>query len=132
MNNFSEDKWVWSKIHHEPLKIIEINKQWNVTSYKLWSQSQNKSIIHSSNQIDDLSNAQYDLEFLIYVIATARINQIYTTESIISPLEGNLIPLPHQLTALKKIIQHSHQTRFLLSDEVGLGNAFGSNREINL
>ena len=121
MNEYSEEQWVWSKIHYEPLKIIEINKQWNVTSYKLWSQSQNKSVIHSSNQIDTLANAKYNLEFLIYTIATARINQAYTTESIISPLEGNLIPLPHQLTALKKITQNPNQIRFLLADEVGLG-----------
>ena len=106
MNEYSEEQWVWSKVNQEPLKIIEINKQWNVTSYKLWSQSQNKSVIHSSNQIDTLANAKYNLEFLIYTIATARINQAYTTESIISPLEGNLIPLPHQLTALKKITQN--------------------------
>ena len=121
MNEYSEEQWVWSKVHQEPLKIIEINKQWNVTSYKLWSQSQNKSVIHSSNQIDTLANAKYNLEFLIYTIATARINQAYTTESIISPLEGNLIPLPHQLTALKKITQNPNQIRFLLADEVGLG-----------
>jgi SNF2 family DNA or RNA helicase len=121
MNKYSEEQWVWSKVHREPLKIIEINKQWNVTSYKLWSQSQNKSITHSSNQIDSLDNAEYTLEFLIYVIATARINQVYSTESIISPLEGNLIPLPHQLIVLKKITQDSKQVRFLLADEVGLG-----------
>ena len=121
MSEYSEEQWVWSKVHNEPLKIIEINKQWNVTSYKLWSQSQNKSIIHSSEQIDSLTNAEYDLEFLIYTIATARINQVYATESIISPLEGNLIPLPHQLTALKKITQNPNQIRFLLADEVGLG-----------
>jgi SNF2 family DNA or RNA helicase len=121
MNESTEEQWVWSKVHHEPLKIIEINKQWNVTSYKLWSQSQNKSVIHSSHQIDALRNAEYDLEFLIYAIATARINQVYATESIISPLEGNLIPLPHQLTALKKITQNPNQIRFLLADEVGLG-----------
>ncbi len=121
MNEYSEEQWVWSKVHHEPLKIIEINTQWNVTSYKLWSPSQNKSLIHSSNQIDLLSNSNYELEFLLYVIASARINQVYSTESIISPLEGNLIPLPHQLTALKKILADSNHVRFLLADEVGLG-----------
>jgi SNF2 family DNA or RNA helicase len=121
MSEYSQEQWVWSKVHNEPLKIIEINKQWNVISYKLWSQSQNKIIIHSSNQIDSLDNAEYSSEFLIYVIATARINQVYSTESLISPLEGNLIPLPHQLTALKKITQNPYQSRFLLADEVGLG-----------
>jgi SNF2 family DNA or RNA helicase len=121
MNEYSEEQWVWSKIHYEPLKIIEINKQWDVTSYKLWSQSQNKTIIHSSDQIDNLTNAEYHLEFLVYVIATAKINQVYATESLISPLEGNLIPLPHQLSALKKITQNPNKIRFLLADEVGLG-----------
>lgn len=121
MNEFLTNEWVWSKTHHESLKIIDINKQWNVLSYKLWSPSKNEVVIHSSNQIESISNATYTLEFLRYIISIARINHAYSTESIISPLEGNLIPLPHQLSALKKILNNSNQVRFLLSDEVGLG-----------
>ena len=102
---FSEDQWVWSKELLEPLKIIEIKKQWDITSYKLWSPTKNESIIHSINQIESIKNATYNLNFLLYSIATAKINQAYATESILSPLEGNVIPLPHQLTALKKIME---------------------------
>ena len=93
MNEFLTNEWVWSKTHHESLKIIDINKQWNVLSYKLWSPSKNEVVIHSSNQIESISNATYTLEFLRYIISIARINHAYSTESIISPLQGNLIPL---------------------------------------
>ena len=121
METFSEDQWVWSKEFLEPLKIIEIKKQWDITSYKLWSPTKNESIIHSINQIESIKNAKYNLNFLLYSIATAKINQAYATESILSPLEGNVIPLPHQLNALKKIMDDSDHVRFLLADEVGLG-----------
>ena len=121
METFSEDQWVWSKNLLEPLKIIEIKKQWDVTSYKLWSPTKNETIIHSIDQIESIKNAKYNLNFLLYSIATAKINQAYATESILSPLEGNVIPLPHQLTALKKIMDDTDNVRFLLADEVGLG-----------
>lgn len=38
----------------------------------------------------------------------------------VSPLTGNLIPLPHQLTALSEALL-GDRIRFLLADEVGLG-----------
>ena len=56
METFSEDQWVWSKNLLEPLKIIEIKKQWDVTSYKLWSPTKNETIIHSIDQIESIKN----------------------------------------------------------------------------
>jgi len=116
-----KNQWVWSKILNEPVKILEENNKWEFNSYRVWSPSENKTLIHSSEQIDLISNSKYPIEFLRYIVATARIYQVYATEPIVSPLQGNLIPLPHQLTALKKIVKDISKVRFLLADEVGLG-----------
>jgi len=118
---FQKNNWAWSKTLDESVKIIDKQSQWNFISYNVWSPSSNKVIPHKSTELDSINNAKYSKELLLYLIATARINQAYTTESILSPLEGNLIPLPHQLTALSKILKNPTRVRYLLSDEVGLG-----------
>jgi len=39
---------------------------------------------------------------------------------LVAPLEGTVIPLPHQLLALQRAIS-GDRIRYLLADEVGLG-----------
>jgi len=120
-NDLIQNQWVWSTTLKEPVKILEEKKQWDFISYRVWSPSQNKSIILSPTQIDSISNSKFSIELLLYIIATARINEVYATESVLSPIEANLIPLPHQLTALSTIMKDPDNVRFLLADEVGLG-----------
>jgi N12 class adenine-specific DNA methylase len=38
----------------------------------------------------------------------------------LAPLESNIIPLPHQILALEKVMSGQY-LRFLLADEVGMG-----------
>jgi hypothetical protein len=46
-------------------------------------------------------------------------NEIYA-QKMIAPLESNIIPLPHQILALEKVMSGQH-LRFLMADEVGMG-----------
>jgi hypothetical protein len=50
----------------------------------------------------------------------ARITEALKNDVMLSPLEADIIPLPHQLYALNRAMERGH-VRFLLADEVGLG-----------
>ena len=57
---------------------------------------------------------------LSYVSAAARIADSLERDALVAPLEGTVIPLPHQLLALQRAIS-GDRIRYLLADEVGLG-----------
>src|SRR5262249_9740771 len=63
----------------------------------------------------------YLLHRLSYVGAGARIAYALERDTLVAPLEGTVIPLPHQLLALQRAISGA-RIRYLLADEVGLGN----------
>ena len=49
-----------------------------------------------------------------------KIKEEVARKSILAPYESSLIPLPHQILVLEKVME-SVQNRFLLADEVGMG-----------
>ena len=62
----------------------------------------------------------YDLPYLRFVSIAAKIKDEVVRKNILAPYESSLIPLPHQILVLEKVMQSS-QNRFLLADEVGMG-----------
>ena len=50
----------------------------------------------------------------------ARIKNEIGSQSILSPYESNVVPLPHQILALEKVMKGSY-CRYLIADEVGMG-----------
>jgi superfamily II DNA or RNA helicase len=58
-----------------------------------------------------------DIEFK--AIAAKIQNEVYR-QSMLAPLESNIIPLPHQILALEKVMSGQF-LRFLIADEVGMG-----------
>lgn len=57
---------------------------------------------------------------LRFTAAAARISEALATDALVAPVEGKLIPLPHQLYALSRAMS-GEKVRYLLADEVGLG-----------
>lgn len=62
----------------------------------------------------------YDLPYLRFVSIAAKIKDEVSRKNILAPYESSLIPLPHQILVLEKVMQ-SNQNRFMLADEVGMG-----------
>jgi superfamily II DNA or RNA helicase len=62
----------------------------------------------------------YSLSHIRFVALAAKIKDEIAKKSILAPYESSLIPLPHQILVLEKVMQ-SDQNRFLLADEVGMG-----------
>lgn len=62
----------------------------------------------------------YSLPFIRFIAIAAKIKDEVAKKNILAPYESSLIPLPHQILVLEKVMQ-SMQNRFLLADEVGMG-----------
>ena len=70
-------------------------------------------------ELEDLS-VSYSLPHIRFISIAAKIKEEVARKNILAPYESSLIPLPHQILVLEKVMQ-SNQNRFLLADEVGMG-----------
>lgn len=64
--------------------------------------------------------SEVSLSELVFKAMAARIRNEVNTQKILAPFESNIIPLPHQILALEKVMSGTY-LRFLLADEVGMG-----------
>jgi superfamily II DNA or RNA helicase len=62
----------------------------------------------------------FSMPYLRFVSIAAKIKDEVARKNLLAPYESSLIPLPHQILVLEKVMQ-SNQNRFLLADEVGMG-----------
>jgi SNF2 family DNA or RNA helicase len=73
----------------------------------------------SWNELQESSFELLMADIRLIALAT-KIKSEIAQKSILAPYESSLIPLPHQILVLEKVMQ-SQQNRFLLADEVGMG-----------
>ena len=66
------------------------------------------------------SSDNSSMAYVRYISIAARIKEEMAQKRLLAPYESSLIPLPHQILVLEKVMQ-GVQTRFLLADEVGMG-----------
>jgi superfamily II DNA or RNA helicase len=90
------EKIVW-------VRVLEDNSFLQVTADELESQATTFSMAH-----------------LRFISIAAKIKDEVAKKNILAPYESSLLPLPHQILVLEKVMQ-SMQNRFLLADEVGMG-----------
>lgn len=69
--------------------------------------------------LEDESQTVSSHEIAFKAIAAKIRNEIFT-QKMLAPIESNIIPLPHQILALEKIMSGQF-LRFLIADEVGMG-----------
>jgi SNF2 family DNA or RNA helicase len=65
-------------------------------------------------------STEFSMPYLRFVSIAAKIKDEVARKNILAPYESSLIPLPHQILVLEKVMQ-SNQNRFILADEVGMG-----------
>ncbi|MBR6061153.1 MAG: DEAD/DEAH box helicase family protein, partial [Spirochaetales bacterium] len=63
---------------------------------------------------------EVSLQNIQFRAMAARIKNEIGSQSILSPYESNVVPLPHQILALEKVMNGAY-CRFLIADEVGMG-----------
>lgn len=73
-----------------------------------------------AEELEDDGVSKNGLAYARFVAIATRIKHEIAEKHILAPYESNLIPLPHQILVLEKVMQ-GVQTRFMLADEVGMG-----------
>lgn len=108
-------------------QVVGSSDFWDTPQYQVWTPSMQTMLWAEESQLqplDWLQNLEKEPDRLLYLSAATKILQILDQasrgEELLSPIQSNLVPLPHQIAALKKIMGGS-SLRFLLADEVGLG-----------
>ena len=104
----------------ERVQILEVNEVWGFISYKVFNPisgavyKASEDILTSSKHINNCN--EY---YLRYVSILAKIKN-ENSEGILSKLSSSIIPLPHQMYVLNRVISNN-SIRYILADEVGLG-----------
>lgn len=126
MNNI----WKYSTSHNSTCKVLDTQTLWGQTICRIWlpdSDTVVKVPLDSLMPIKINIDTHKEVNKILYISSAAKIAQAIENSSdqnhervLLAPMESNVIPLPHQISALKKAIS-KEQIRYLVADEVGLG-----------
>lgn len=117
---FNAGDFVFDKESGVSAQVLERIEMWGYTTYKLLDLSSNRVYKATEEQLsisDD--QVQYDEDYLRYVVLLSKIKN-ETAGGYLTALSSGLIPLPHQIYVLNRIMENN-KIRYILADEVGLG-----------
>lgn len=122
--------WQYSTTYNIACKVLDTQTLWDQTICRIWL-SDSDTVVKVP--FDSLMPIKIDIDTykevnkILYISSAAKIAQAIENYSeqnhervLLAPMESNVIPLPHQISALKKAIS-KEQIRYLVADEVGLG-----------
>ena len=102
------------------VQILERIEAWGYTSYRVFNPSTGTVYKASEKQLNRSGGTNtYDENYLRYVTLLCKIKN-ETASGLLSSLASGVIPLPHQLHVLNRVME-SNNIRYILADEVGLG-----------
>lgn len=114
-------EWWHSIDHDEPCRVVDTDTLWGQATCLVWLPRRGTAVRVLQKRLAPLKSGEsHLLDRLSYVSAAARIADSLERDALVAPLEGTVIPLPHQLLALQRAIS-GDRIRYLLADEVGLG-----------
>ena len=114
-------EWWHSIDHDEPCRVVDTDTLWGQATCLVWLPRRGTAVRVLQKRLAPLKSSEsHLLDRLSYVSAAARIADSLERDALVAPLEGTVIPLPHQLLALQRAIS-GDRIRYLLADEVGLG-----------
>jgi SNF2 family DNA or RNA helicase len=116
-----EPFWQYSISHNSACKVIESQTLWGETICRVWLPGRDTVVRVPASRLQPLESAGANSsDHIAYVAAAARVADALTQDVLLAPIESTVIPLPHQIRALSRAIEHD-RVRYLLADEVGLG-----------
>jgi len=118
---FEPGQWLWSIEHRQPCKVVEVSHLWDDATYHVWLPG-SESVVRATPdclKLLDAAEAGHPAR-IRYVLYAARIANLLSEDVLLAPASASVIPLPHQLKALRRAVSQD-RVRFLLADEVGLG-----------
>lgn len=114
-------EWWHSLDHDEPCRVVDTEVLWNQATCLVWLPRRGTTVRSLQARLSPLKSSESGLlDRLCFTSAAARIADALGRDALVAPLEGSVIPLPHQLHALQRAMS-GDRIRYLLADEVGLG-----------
>jgi hypothetical protein len=121
MGRLAQGDWYYSHDHGQLCQVIEAETHWGETTCRVWLPERNAVVCIPSSRLMPLESAGAGSpDHIVYVTAAARVADALTQDALLAPIESSVIPLPHQIWALARVMA-TDQIRYLLADEVGLG-----------
>lgn len=113
--------WAWSTEHNEPCRVVDSSELWGRTTFLVWLPRRDAILRIPEESLSESRNEERNvIDRITYLASAARIADALERDTLVAPLEGTVIPLPHQLYALSRAVS-GDRVRYLLADEVGLG-----------
>jgi superfamily II DNA or RNA helicase len=115
-------QWAWSTGHGTVVQVLEVVSLWGQGVARVFVPQWDQVATLPLESIRPLSGTgrQEHCTAASYLAAAARIADTLTQDVLLAPIEASIIPLPHQLRALSRVVA-GDRVRYLLADEVGLG-----------
>ena len=113
--------WRYSRDHNEAGRLVSTEEMWGERYSLIWLPSRDAVVRAAEDRLRPLADIPpASTGYLAFVAAAARIADTLERDALVAPLEGTVIPLPHQIHALSRAMS-GDRVRYLLADEVGLG-----------
>lgn len=120
-------EWVWSETYREHAKVIERLDLWDSPACRIWLPNRDAIVLVPALDVTPITgehchvlSSVTEAARISYLLMAARLSNLITDDILLAPMDASVIPLPHQIKALRKAISRD-RVRFLLADEVGLG-----------
>lgn len=102
------------------VQVLERIEVWGYVSYRVFDPSNGTVYKVMKDSLSDSSDSNtYDENYLRYVTLLSKIKN-ETAGGLLTSLASGVIPLPHQLHVLNRVMS-TNNIRYILADEVGLG-----------
>lgn len=115
-------EWKYSLDHRQRCRVLEVEEVWGSRFARIWLPKLNLVVRVSENRISEEVSSENSSspDYLTFVATAAKLAECITQDVLLAPATSRVIPLPHQIRALKTAVNRD-RVRFLLADEVGLG-----------
>ena len=120
-------EWAWSETYREHAKVIERLDLWDSPVCRIWLPNRDAIVLVPASDVTPITGDRghalpgtTEVARIRYLLMAARLSNLITDDILLAPIDASVIPLPHQIKALRKAISRD-RVRFLLADEVGLG-----------
>jgi superfamily II DNA/RNA helicase len=119
---FSSGSWALVAGSRAPCQVISQESAFGQTTCQVWLPATREVRRLPASLLLPISDpaGAPSVDAIRYRAAAARITEALASDTLVAPVEGKLIPLPHQLHALSRVMG-GEKVRYLLADEVGLG-----------
>lgn len=114
-------EWLWSERHGQAVRVEERIGLWGEETLRVWLPAEDAIVrLRASETREILPEDIAHSGRLRFTLYAAKLANLANEDVLLAPNDSAVIPLPHQIRALRKAVSQD-RIRFLLADEVGLG-----------